>query len=87
MRGRGLLLGMELSAEDTPGVSADQLGAVVTRRCFELGLHMNIVQLPGMGGTFRLAPPLTATDNEIDRALEIMDEALAYAREPAVHRS
>jgi len=87
VRGRGLLLGMELSAEDTPGVSADQLGAVVTRRCFELGLHMNIVQLPGMGGTFRLAPPLTATDNEIDRALEIMDEALAYAREPAVHRS
>lgn len=87
VRGRGLLLGMELSAEDTPGVSADQLGAVVTRRCFELGLHMNIVQLPGMGGTFRLAPPLTATDNEIDRALEIMDEALAYAREPAVHWS
>ncbi|CKI65881.1 aspartate aminotransferase family protein [Mycolicibacterium smegmatis] len=87
VRGRGLLLGMELSADDTPGVSADQLGAVVTRRCFELGLHMNIVQLPGMGGTFRLAPPLTATDNEIDRALEIMDEALAYAREPAVHRS
>ncbi|AWT57656.1 aspartate aminotransferase family protein [Mycolicibacterium smegmatis] len=87
VRGRGLLLGMELSAEDTPGMSADQLGALVTRRCFELGLHMNIVQLPGMGGTFRLAPPLTATDDEIDRALEIMDEALAYAREPAVHWS
>ncbi len=87
VRGRGLLLGMELSAEDTPGVSADQLGAVVTRRCFELGLHMNIVQLPGMGGTFRLAPPLTATDDEIDRGVAIMDQALAYAREPAVHRS
>lgn len=87
VRGRGLLLGMELSAEDTPGVSADQLGAVVTRRCFELGLHMNIVQLPGMGGTFRLAPPLTAGDDEIDRGVAIMDEALTYAREPAVHRS
>lgn len=86
VRGRGLLLGMELSAEDTPGVSADQLGAVVTRRCFELGLHMNIVQLPGMGGTFRLAPPLTAAEDEIDRGVAIMDEALTYAREPAVHR-
>lgn len=86
VRGRGLLLGMELSAEDMTGTSADQLGAVVTRRCFELGLHMNIVQLPGMGGTFRLAPPLTAAEDEIDRGVAIMDEALTYAREPAVHR-
>ena len=38
---------------------------------------MNIVQLPGMGGTFRIAPPLTATDAEIDRGLEILDTALA----------
>ncbi|MDA3631022.1 aspartate aminotransferase family protein [Saccharopolyspora sp. WRP15-2] len=42
----------------------------------ELGLHMNIVQLPGMGGTFRIAPPLTASEAEIDRGLEILDKAL-----------
>ena len=54
-----------------------ELGAAVTRRCLELGLHMNIVQLPGMGGTFRIAPPLTATDAEIDRGLAILDTALA----------
>lgn len=75
VRGRGLLVGLELVPE--PGApDADALGAAVTARCAELGLHMNIVQLPGMGGTFRIAPPLTATDAEIRRGLEILDEAL-----------
>ncbi|MCX2730652.1 aspartate aminotransferase family protein [Saccharopolyspora sp. NFXS83] len=78
VRGRGLLVGMELV--DTPaGGNADELGTAVTRRCAELGLHMNIVQLPGMGGTFRIAPPLTATDDEIDRGLSIFDTALDEA--------
>ena len=71
VRGRGLLVGMELVAPD-----AEELGAAVTRRCVELGLHMNIVQLPGMGATFRIAPPLTATEAEIDRGVTILDAAL-----------
>ncbi|HWN29626.1 MAG TPA: aspartate aminotransferase family protein [Actinomycetospora sp.] len=74
VRGRGLLVGLELVAS-----GADDLGAAVTRRCAELGLHMNIVQLPGLGGTFRMAPPLTATDEEIDRGVAILDKALASA--------
>ena len=82
VRGRGLLVGLELvgphgtDAQGTGAQSADALGAAVTRRCAELGLHMNIVQLPGMGGTFRIAPPLTATEAEIGRGLEILDTAL-----------
>ncbi|NEA37453.1 aspartate aminotransferase family protein [Streptomyces sp. SID13031] len=71
VRGRGLLVGLELVAE-----GADELGAEVTRRCLELGLHMNIVQLPGMGGVFRIAPPLTATEEELSLGLEILDQAL-----------
>ena len=78
VRGRGLLLGVELVSLDPVGEpgGADQLGAAVTRRCGELGLHMNIVQLPGMGGTFRIAPPLTTADADIDRGLDILDTAL-----------
>ncbi|MBQ0924861.1 aspartate aminotransferase family protein [Saccharopolyspora endophytica] len=75
VRGRGLLVGLELTA-GADGGDVDKLGAAVTRRCTELGLHMNIVQLPGMGGTFRIAPPLTATEAEIDRGLSILDDAL-----------
>jgi 2,2-dialkylglycine decarboxylase (pyruvate) len=71
IRGRGLLMGLELADPDAEGI-----GAAVTRRCAELGLHMNIVQLPGLGGTFRIAPPLTATDSEIDRGVAILGTAL-----------
>ncbi|MFD4260358.1 aspartate aminotransferase family protein [Streptomyces sp. NPDC058534] len=80
VRGRGLLLGMELVGDDVLGDGgADRLGAAVTRRCYELGLHMNIVQLPGMGGIFRIAPPLTASDEEIARGVAVLDEALTDA--------
>jgi 2,2-dialkylglycine decarboxylase (pyruvate) len=76
VRGRGLLVGLELVPGPGSG-DTDALGAAVTRRCADLGLHMNIVQLPGMGGTFRIAPPLTATEGEIGRGLEILDAALS----------
>ena len=38
---------------------------------------MNIVQLPGMGGVFRIAPPLTVSDAEIDLGLELLEKAIA----------
>ncbi|MEG8181198.1 aspartate aminotransferase family protein [Nocardia terpenica] len=76
IRGRGLLLGLELVTDRETKTGADELGARVTRRCLELGLHMNIVQLPGMGGVFRIAPPLTATEDELALGLSILDQAL-----------
>jgi 2,2-dialkylglycine decarboxylase (pyruvate) len=44
---------------------------------------MNIVQLPGMGGVFRIAPPLTATPAELDLGLDILDTALTRATRQA----
>ncbi|MDQ6729629.1 MAG: aspartate aminotransferase family protein [Actinomycetota bacterium] len=76
VRGRGLLVGLELVLDRETKQRSDELGAAVTRRCLELGLHMNIVQLPGMGGVFRIAPPLTATQDEITLGLSILDEAI-----------
>ena len=79
IRGRGLLAGLELVVDRGTKEGSDELGALVTRRCLELGLHMNIVQLPGMGGVFRIAPPLTATEDELDLGLSILDEAVGEA--------
>jgi 2,2-dialkylglycine decarboxylase (pyruvate) len=76
VRGRGLLQGLELVVDRVTKEGADQLGAAVTRRCLSLGLHMNVVQLPGKGGTFRIAPPLTSTEEEISLGLEMLDQAL-----------
>jgi 2,2-dialkylglycine decarboxylase (pyruvate) len=79
IRGRGLLAGLELVVDRGTKEGSDELGALVTRRCLELGLHMNILQLPGMGGVFRIAPPLTATEDEVILGLSILDEAIGAA--------
>ncbi|WP_103380989.1 aspartate aminotransferase family protein [Pseudonocardia dioxanivorans] len=76
VRGRGLLQGIELVTDRTTREPADKLGRAVTAECLALGLHMNVVQLPGMGGVFRIAPPLTVADSEVDLGLDILDRAL-----------
>jgi 2,2-dialkylglycine decarboxylase (pyruvate) len=77
VRGRGLLQGIELVSDKVSKAPADALGAEVTAACLERGLHMNIVQLPGIGGIFRIAPPLTITDAELDAGLDILEESLS----------
>ena len=38
---------------------------------------MNIVTLPGAAGAiFRIAPPMTITDEELSRGLEILEESI-----------
>ena len=67
---------MEIVADRETRASAPDLGAEISRRCLELGLNMNIVQLPGLGGVFRIAPPLTVTKPEIDSGLAILEQVL-----------
>ncbi|MEU5950809.1 aspartate aminotransferase family protein [Streptomyces sp. NPDC047525] len=79
IRGRGLLAGLELVVDRETKQHSNELGARVTRRCLELGLHMNIVQLAGMGGVLRMAPPLTATEDELSLGLTMLDQAIGEA--------
>jgi 2,2-dialkylglycine decarboxylase (pyruvate) len=76
VRGRGLMQGIELVKDRATKEPADDLGQQVTAACLRRGLHMNIVQLPGMGGVFRIAPPLTVSDTELESGLSILDSAL-----------
>ena len=41
---------------------------------------MNIVQMPGLGAVFRIAPPLTVSDEEIDLGVSILDQAISAVR-------
>lgn len=75
-RGRGLLQGLEIVESSASKVRSETLGNRITDTCFDLGLHMNIVNLPGMGGVFRIAPPLTVTADEIDEGLTILGQAI-----------
>ncbi|MGW6501909.1 aspartate aminotransferase family protein [Nonomuraea angiospora] len=76
IRGRGLLQGLEIVADKASKAPADALGAAVTAACLDRGLHMNIVQLPGMGGIFRIAPPLTISEDELHAGMDILSDAL-----------
>jgi 2,2-dialkylglycine decarboxylase (pyruvate) len=76
VRGRGLLVGVEIVADSASKKPDPELGAAITRRCAELGLSMNITGLRGMGGVFRIAPPLTVTDDELDLGVTILDQAI-----------
>ncbi|MBZ7926699.1 aspartate aminotransferase family protein [Ensifer adhaerens] len=79
IRGRGLLLGLEVVADRQTKAPGFELGARVMEEAMRRGLSMNIVKLPGMGGVFRIAPPLTVTPEEIDRGLEILSDAIGVA--------
>ena len=79
VRGRGLLQGIELVTDRETKTPAEDLGRRVTAECLAQGLHMNIVQLPGMGAVFRIAPPLTVTMEELHLGLDILEQALTTA--------
>ena len=66
VRGRGLLLAVSLSAEVAPDVVA---------ACRERGLLVNNVR----PDRIRLMPPLIVEDGEIDRACDILEEAIRWA--------
>ena len=75
IRGRGLLLGLEFA--DAGGRDAAWISDGVTDTALELGLSANIVRAGLSGGTMRIAPPLTATDAEIDLGVGLLDAAIA----------
>jgi 2,2-dialkylglycine decarboxylase (pyruvate) len=77
VRGLGLLWGLEFVRDKESKAEAFDLAALVTSECLRRGL---IVGGPPPGGgvnVIRLAPPLVITPEEVDRALEILDAALA----------
>ncbi len=76
VRGRGLLAGIEFVKDRASKAPAAAFGAAVSRRCIDLGLNVNIVQLPGMGGVMRMAPPLTIRPEDLDLGVTIIGQAI-----------
>ncbi|MEX0953302.1 MAG: acetylornithine transaminase [Nitriliruptoraceae bacterium] len=70
IRGRGLLLGLELDGD---------VAGVLDTACARRHLVVNAVA----PDVLRLAPPLTITDAQVDDALERLDDALAHLHQEA----
>lgn len=79
VRGLGLLLGVELVRDRASRAPAHALGALTTQKCYENGLSMNIRRRPERGSVWRIAPPLTVSTDEIDRAVDILEKSLRDA--------
>jgi 2,2-dialkylglycine decarboxylase (pyruvate) len=78
VRGMGLLVGVELVEDCDTKAPAHVLGPALTEECLRCGLSMNLVrgQSAGSANCLRMAPPLTVTDDEIDFAVTVIDQAL-----------
>lgn len=86
VRGRGLMRGIELVRDRDTRTPAPELGLAVADRCLECGLSVTVGREPTQAHCFRMAPPLTITEDEIDHAMDVLDDALTHVRErqPAV---
>ncbi len=75
VRGRGLIIGIELVRDRETREPAPVDAHRVVYRCFELGLLTLYAGL--MGNVIELTPPLTISEEEVDEALSIFERALA----------
>lgn len=71
------MAGVEVVADRDTKEGDPELGAAVASKMTELGLWAQLSTMPSFGGVFRLAPPLTTTDEELEMGLNIIEEALA----------
>lgn len=82
VRGRGLLLGLEVVKDRQSREPDHPLVRRISARAQRHGLHMAMLRDGGSG--WRVAPPLTVSRSEIDSALDILDrsfrEVLAEGR-------
>jgi len=76
VRGLGLLMGMELVRDRKTRQRACDEAERVMYRALEKGLSFKLT----MGNIITLTPPLTITETEMDRALDILDECLTEVK-------
>ena len=75
LRGENLL-GVKLVTDRQTKTPALEAGMAISQRCLKLGACLNIGRRSA-ASVFRIAPPLTTTRDEIDKAIAIFDQALS----------
>ncbi|KLU83746.1 2,2-dialkylglycine decarboxylase [Magnaporthiopsis poae ATCC 64411] len=75
VRGRGLMAGVEIVDGRGTKKPAMELADRLSARMFELGVSANLATMPSFGGAFRIAPPITITEEELELGLSLMEEA------------
>jgi len=81
VRGRGLMLGMDVLSPDGDGKPDPMLSLALEAECLLRGA---VVGYSALSGVMRLLPPLTITREEVDRALDILVAAAAHIENEGV---
>ncbi|EWC48423.1 hypothetical protein DRE_02192 [Drechslerella stenobrocha 248] len=76
VRGRGLMAGVEIVTDRESKRPAGELGGEIGDRMAELGVWAQLSTHVSFAGVFRIAPPITITEEELEAGLEVMEEAL-----------
>lgn len=82
VRGRGLLLGVELVGDRECKTPADDVAEAVLYRALSRGLSFKI----SLGNVLTLSPPLTITTAEMDAALDILEDCISIVARDAASR-
>jgi 4-aminobutyrate aminotransferase len=78
VRGRGLIFGVELVADRASKAPANEAAEAVMYRALEQGLSFKTT----FGNVLTLTPPLTITEAEMSRALDVLDASIGECATP-----
>ncbi|HIC29947.1 MAG TPA: aspartate aminotransferase family protein [Rhodospirillales bacterium] len=76
IRGRGVLLGIELVNDREKKTPANAALKQIAAYALKKGLIFQTRGTRGLQNVIRLVPPMTSTDEEVDRALSILHDAI-----------
>lgn len=74
VRGRGMLIGVELVLDRATRLPASRAAGELVYRCFELGLLLS--HCGSLSNVIEITPPLMLSEEECDAGLEIFERAL-----------
>ena len=77
VRGRGLMAGIEIVADRNTKEPALTLAKAIGDKAYDLGVWANLSTHPCFGGVFRIAPPITISEQQLEEGLAILDKAFA----------
>lgn len=77
VRGRGLMAGVEIVGDREKKTPALDLARNIAQEMYDLGLWANLSSHSSFGGVFRIAPPIVITKEQLDRGLDIMEQAFS----------
>ncbi len=76
VRGEGLFIGIELVKDKKTKEKAIDAAGAVFSKCLEKGLLLGVSAVGGWGNVLKLKPPLAIPDDQADKGIAIIEEAI-----------